>query len=435
MASSSSIPLSSCGLPSTIAGSSSTHSRSILISSGVSSRATCLHVCCSFVCEGGSYFKDTRLLIYHGTADRIVPYWMGMRLFAVAGESGAVHCKVKRQRQQQPQQQQQQQHQQYQQQKQQQQSSNDRFFSAIRRRSEQETAPTKQWEPQRGSFSASPGTQAPAAAEAAVAVGGIPFVGNTRGDAARPPSVGLLAEKTAAGGAASAAAALEEDEASADEASVHSRTWQRLGTTPDGEDKRTAEASRHLLAAHAECDELPLKQLQRQQNQRLAAKTDAATSHADVAPEVPVRGSSHRRRSAAGETRGLLAAPPPPAASYSDTEALNSSNSSSSAVCPASPTITSGAPGNPSAARWPDTPSDGEEEVQPEAMRQSRVAVLSERTALGSPHGMDGSQGSAATPAAPPMSPDCPECLYSPHVEVRASFPQIQRIESCTHTT
>ncbi|OEH78488.1 hypothetical protein cyc_01728 [Cyclospora cayetanensis] len=49
---------------------------------------------CTTLATGRSgLFKGAQLLIFHGTADRVVPCWMGARLFALAGESGIFHQK------------------------------------------------------------------------------------------------------------------------------------------------------------------------------------------------------------------------------------------------------------------------------------------------------------------------------------------------------
>ncbi|KAL8270837.1 hypothetical protein Esti_005208 [Eimeria stiedai] len=79
---------------------------------------------CRTLAIGGPFFRDTRVRIFHGTADTVVPYRMGQRLFSLAAQSGAFHFACKKQS---PQHQQQ-----LLQQPQKQQGKRDRLFSAFR---------------------------------------------------------------------------------------------------------------------------------------------------------------------------------------------------------------------------------------------------------------------------------------------------------------
>lgn len=262
---------------------------------------------------------------------------------------------------------------------------------------------------------------------------------------AEPLSVGILAEPkawTAASGAGEAAeGAMNEGEASVEESEVYvhpeserPRPSFRLHIRSGDEEGGHMDCVRNANT-HAVREDLPLKEQQTSSPSVAPSETHTSPSYPHADPPSPIdgtRGPPVRRRSVARDARGLLSASIQPVVAYSDSEACTSS--SSSAARSSSRSVTSRGlgvyqgtaamtPGDTTPLRWQDTPmpSDGEG-GRADALPESRVAMLSDRTAAESP-AMQGGRGALGAFQAVQEAPNCPECLYSPHVEVRVQSP------------
>ncbi|XP_026192837.1 uncharacterized protein LOC34618688 [Cyclospora cayetanensis] len=357
---------------------------------------------CTTLATGRSgLFKGAQLLIFHGTADRVVPCWMGARLFALAGESGIFHQKEhpeeqKKEAQLEP-------------------LSKHDGESAVHRSTGQ-------------GVTVSEGASAPLPASATTVAARDDFACIQEAGQMESPCAGLCMEAQEHLAGARTGSAFEQPRK--DHAvTVHpgceggdAPPRVQTGSAYEGDFNAECVPTHAVvrLACDAAQDWLPST------DQRPAAATQAA-ARAEPSLRNPERGllpaedllKSHslRRHSLARDPRGLLTLQPHSSVAHSDTEACNSSGNSNSHAC-ASLSLESQT-GEVArieggsmqlSVRCQDTPAPSEVDEPKGGAVPSRAlprvspsfrAPGSHRESASGPHGIL----------------HCPECLCSPHLE------------------